>query len=306
MSKLNRRQMLSTTAAVGSALAVSQVQAEEAEKEIKVSKRIRRVAKNGNIKHSIVAWCFQEFWSPDELMPIAKEMGCDSVELMDSKYYPDLKKNGMECAIAGIDIGGPPFMQGFNNPKYHDLVIAATKKSIDECKEFGWKKVIAFTGYEEGLTKEEGAANCVKGFKEVVGYAEKAGVTICLEHLNTRDDTHPMKGHPGYQGDDVEYCIDILKSVGSPNLKLLFDIYHVSIMNGDVIRRLHEHKDWLGHIHTAGNPGRAELDDQQEINYPACMQALVDIGYTGHVGHEFIPTRDPVAGLLQAIEWCDV
>ena len=306
MSKLNRRQMLSTTAAVGSALAVSQAQAEEAEKEIKVSKRIRRVAKNGNIKHSIVAWCFQEFWSPDELMPIAKEMGCDSVELMDSKYYPDLKKNGMECAIAGIDIGGPPFMQGVNNPKYHDLVIAATKKSIDGCKEFGWKKVIAFTGYEEGLTKEEGAANCVKGFKEVVGYAEKAGVTICLEHLNTRDDTHPMKGHPGYQGDDVEYCIDILKSVGSPNLKLLFDIYHVSIMNGDVIRRLHEHKDWLGHIHTAGNPGRAELDDQQEINYPACMQALVDIGYTGHVGHEFIPTRDPVAGLLQAIEWCDV
>jgi len=205
--------MLSTTAAVGSALAVSQAQAEEAEKEIKVSKRIRRVAKNGNIKHSIVAWCFQDFWSPDELMPIAKEMGCDSVELMDSKYYPDLKKNGMECAIAGIDIGGPPFMQGFNNPKYHDLVIAATKKSIDECKEFGWKKVIAFTGYEEGLTKEEGAANCVKGFKEVVGYAEKAGVTICLEHLNTRDDTHPMKGHPGYQGDDVEYCIDILNQI---------------------------------------------------------------------------------------------
>ena len=306
MSKLNRRQMLSTSAAVGSALAVSQGQSEEVEKEIKVSKRIRRVAKNGNIKHSIVAWCFQDFWSPDELMPIAKEMGCDSVELMDSKYYPDLKKNGMECAIAGIDIGGPPFMQGFNNPKYHDLVIAATKKSIDECKEFGWKKVIAFTGYEEGLTKEEGAVNCIKGFKEVVGYAEKAGVTICLEHLNTRDDTHPMKGHPGYQGDDVEYCIEILKSVGSPNLKLLFDIYHVSIMNGDVIRRIHEHKDWLGHIHTAGNPGRAELDDQQEINYPACMQALVDIGYTGHVGHEFIPTRDPVAGLLQAIEWCDV
>ena len=116
MSKLNRRQMLSTTAAVGSALAASQVQAE---KEIKVSKRIRRVAKNGKINHSIVAWCFQDYWSPDELMPIAKEMGCDSVELMDSKYYPDLKKNGMECAIAGIDIGGPPFMQGFNNPKRH-------------------------------------------------------------------------------------------------------------------------------------------------------------------------------------------
>jgi len=299
--------MLSTSAAVGSALAVSQGQSEEVEKEIKVSKRIRRVAKNGNIKHSIVAWCFQDFWSPDELMPIAKEMGCDSVELMDSKYYPDLKKNGMECAIAGIDIGGPPFMQGFNNPKYHDLVIAATKKSIDECKEFGWKKVIAFTGYEEGLTKEEGAANCVTGFKEVVGYAEKAGVTICLEHLNTRDDTHPMKGHPGYQGDDVEYCIDILKSVGSPNLKLLFDIYHVSIMNGDVIRRIHEHKDWLGHIHTAGNPGRAELDDQQEINYPGVMRAILNTGYDGYVAQEFIPTwEDKALALRHAAEVCDV
>ena len=222
--------------------------------------------KNGRIKHSIVAWCFQDYWSPDELIPIAREMGCVSVELMDPKYYADLKEHGMQCAIAGIDIGGPPFMQGFNNPKYHEMVIAATKKSIDECKEYGWKKVIAFTGYDEGLTKAEGAENCVKGFKEVVGYAEDAGVTICLEHLNTRDDTHPMKGHPGYAGDDVEYCIDILERVDSPNLKLLFDIYHVSIMNGDVIRRIHQHKDWLGHIHTAGNPGRAELDDNQEIN----------------------------------------
>ena len=115
-----------------------------------------------------------------------------------------------------------------------------------------------------------------------------------------------MKGHPGYQGDDVEYVVEILKAVGSENVKLLFDIYHVSIMNGDVIRRLHQHKEVIGHIHTAGNPGRAELDDNQEINYPACMKALLEIGYNSYVGHEFIPTRDPLAGLEQAIEWCDV
>lgn len=268
--------------------------------------KIRRVAKNGNINHSIVGWCFQDHWSMDELIPIAKQLGCGSVELIGPEFYPTLKQHDMDLAIAGIDIGVPPFTQGFNNPKYHEKVIAATKKSIDECHAFGWKKVIAFTGYEEGLSKAEGAGNCIQGLKEVADYAEARGVTICLEHLNTRDDTHPMKGHPGYQGDDVEYVVDILKAVGSENVKLLFDIYHVSIMNGDVIRRLHQHKEVIGHIHTAGNPGRAELDDNQEINYPACMKALLEIGYNSYVGHEFIPTRDPLAGLEQAIEWCDV
>ncbi len=115
-----------------------------------------------------------------------------------------------------------------------------------------------------------------------------------------------MKGHPGYQGDHTEYCIDIIKQVGSPRLKLLFDIYHVQIMDGDVIRRIHQHKEYLGHIHTAGNPGRGELDDKQEINYPPIMRALVEVGYTGYVGQEFIPTRDPLAGLREAVALCDV
>ena len=136
--------------------------------------------------------------------------------------------------------------------------------------------------------------------------AEQAGVTVCLEHLNTRDDSHPMKGHPGYQGDDVEYCIDILKQVGSPRVKLLFDIYHVQIMHGDVIRRIRQHREYLGHIHTAGNPGRGELDQMQEINYAAVMQALLEVGYGGYVGQEFIPTRDAMAGLREAVAWCDV
>lgn len=229
-----------------------------------------------------------------------------SVELISPQHFPEIKKQGLECAIASVNIGGPPFVKGYNNPKYHELVIAATKKSIDACHEFGFKKVIAFTGFAEELSKEKGAANCVKGFKEVIGYAEKRGVTICLEHLNTRDDTHPMKGHPGYQGDDVDYCVDIIKAVGSEHLKLLFDIYHVSIMNGDIVRRIHQHAEYIGHIHTAGNPGRGELNGEQEIQYPACMQALVEIGYKGFVGHEFIPTGDPLKGLIEAVRWCDV
>ena len=124
--------------------------------------------------------------------------------------------------------------------------------------------------------------------------------------LNTRDDTHPMKGHPGYQGDHTDYCIDIIKRVGSPYLKLLFDIYHVQIMDGDVIRRIHQYKDYIGHVHTAGNPGRAELDDHQEIAYKPIMEALVEVGYQGYVGQEFIPTRDPLQGLREAVALCDV
>lgn len=273
-------------------------------------------ARKGRINQSIVQWCFSKFWKTDEMAKIAVKLGCKSIELSPPKDWPILKKHGLTCAIASIDMApDPPFIKGFNNPKYWDKVIAETKKSIDAAADFGCPNVIAFNGFKYRdatdpksgeISREEGAANCVKGFKKVIGYAEKKGVTICLEMLNTRDDTHPMKGHPGYQGDDTEYCIDIINKVGSPRLKLLFDIYHVQIMNGDVIRRIHHHKNYLGHIHTAGNPGRGELNAKQEINYPAVMQALLDVGYKGFVGQEFIPVGDPLAGLKQAVALCDV
>jgi hydroxypyruvate isomerase len=141
---------------------------------------------------------------------------------------------------------------------------------------------------------------------ELARYGERKGVTIVLEQLNTRDDSHPMKGHPGYQGDDLDYCAEIVRRVNSPRVKLLFDIYHVAIMNGDVIRRLHQYRDWIGHVHTAGVPGRGELDDRQEINYPAVMRALLEIRYEGYVGQEFISTRDPAEGLAEAVAACDV
>ncbi len=140
----------------------------------------------------------------------------------------------------------------------------------------------------------------------MLGHAERKGVTLCLEMLNTRASDHPMKGHPGYQGDHTEYCVDIIRRVGSPNLKLLFDVYHVQIMDGDVIRRIREHRDVIGHVHTAGNPGRGELDDTQEIQYKPIMEALIDVGYQGYVGQEFIPTRNALAGLRQAVAVCDV
>jgi hydroxypyruvate isomerase len=297
--KLNRRTFVgaSTGALVGAAMATHHAAATAAEP----------VIKNGRIRQSVVQWCFAEHWSVEETIKIAKGLGCRSVELIAPEHFPTLKKYGMGCAIGTIDMGdGPPFIKGFNNPKHFEQLETATKTSIDACAKYGFQNVIAFTGMADGISREEGADNCVAQFKKIVGYAEKKGVTICLEMLNTRDNTHPMKGHPGYQGDDTEYCIDIIRRVGSKRLKLLFDIYHVQIMNGDVIRRIHQHKEYIGHIHTAGNPGRGELNESQELQYAPIMKALLEIGYRGFVGQEFIPVGDPLAGLKQAVALCDV
>jgi hydroxypyruvate isomerase len=272
----------------------------------------------GRIQHSVVFWCFNvggDRWTIDETCSIAQALGCKSVEVCGSETWDTLKKYGLTCAIAPNGMPGAPFMKGLNNPAYHAEVMAATSKMIDHCAAAKVSNVIAFTGYKwkkaedptsGEISLQEGADHCVAALKKLAVHAEKQGVTVCLEHLNTRDSSHPMKGHPGYQGDDIEYVANIVRRVGSPRVKLLFDIYHVQIMHGDVIRRLEECKDVIGHIHTAGNPGRAELDDNQEINYPPIMRKLLEIGYQGYVGHEFIPTRDPRAGLRQAVELCDV
>ena len=232
------------------------------------------------------------------------------------KDHEVVRKHGLTCALAQIDLGSdPPFIRGFNNPEHWPRIIKATTQAIDEAAHYGAPNVICFTGYSAkdpdnpagpAWTLAEGADNCVAGLKRVIGHAEEKGVNLCLEILNTRDDSHPMKGHPGYQGNNTEYCIDIIKRVGSPRMKLLFDVYHVQIMDGDIIRRIHTHKDYIGHVHVAGNPGRAELDSRQEINFRPIMQALIEIDYQGYVGHEYIPTRDALPGLREAVALCDV
>ena len=298
----SRRGMLKQTAVAGAAVAALGIEAPAKEQ---VSSE--RAVKNGRIKQSIVYWCFEPHWDFPQAIKVAKQLGCLSIELMAPKFFPLLKQEGLTCAIGTIDMGtDPPFVKGFNNPKYWDRVIKATRDSIDACAEHGFKNVICFTGMREGIPDDVGANNCVEGFKQIVGHAEKKGVTLCLEMLNSRVSSHPMKGHPGYQGDHTDYCIDIIKRVGSPSLKLLFDIYHVQIMDGDVISRIRQYREYIGHVHTAGNPGRGELDNKQEINYPPIMEALIEIGYQGYVAQEFIPTRDPVVGLHQAVALCDV
>lgn len=261
------------------------------------------VATNGRIKQSLVHWCYREFFPDfDEYCRTAVKLGCRSIELCDPKEWPTLKRHGLTCAIAGSH----GFRTGFNNPGEWEECRKKLRERLAQCAEHGVKRVITFTGFANGLSRAEGADNFVKGIQPIVKEAEQADVILCLEMLNTRDNTHPMKGHPGYQGNDIDYCVEICKRLDSRHMQVLFDIYHVQIMNGDVIRRIHQHKDYLGHIHTAGNPGRGELDAKQEINYPAVMQALLDVGYDGYVGQEFIPTRDCWAGLSEAVRVCDV
>jgi hydroxypyruvate isomerase len=253
------------------------------------------------IRQSIVQWCYQKYWKIEELCALASRLGCFSVELCDVAEYPILKKHSLVCAIAKSHW----FDKGMNNPKYHDMCIDKMRKAIDACAEYGYPNVITFTGFREDIPDDVGIKNCVAGFKKIIGYAEDKKVNLCLEMLNSRV-AEEMKGHPGYQGDHTDYCMEIIKQVGSPRMKLLFDIYHVQIMDGDVIARIRKYAEYIGHVHTAGNPGRGELDDRQEINYPPIMRALVEVGYQGYVGQEFIPTRDPAKGLPEAVALCDV
>jgi hydroxypyruvate isomerase len=259
--------------------------------------------KNHGIKHTLMGWC----WKPMDMLELAKhakDVGLVGIEGIDSKLYPDVKKLGLDISL----VGSHGFAKGPCDPKFRDEVIAKLNESINLAADVGCKKVITFTGMKfEGMDRDKAIAACLSTWKEVLPLAEQKGVTLVLEHLNSRDSSHPMKGHPGYFGDDVDFCVDLIKQIGSPNFKLLFDIYHVSIMNGDIIRRLRQHKDYIGHLHTAGNPGRCELDEHQEINYPAVMQAVLEIGYHDFVAHEFIPTwDDPILALRHAAMVCDV
>ena len=259
--------------------------------------------RNHGIRHTVMGWCFNPM-DTLELARHAKAIGLEGIEGIDRKFYPDVKKLGLEISL----VSSHGFAEGPCNPRFFDQAVAKLAEGIEVAKEVGSKKVITFTGMRfDGMDEEQGAADCIAAWKKVLPQAEAAGITLCLEHLNSRDASHPMKGHPGYFGDDVDFCVDLVHQVGSPNLKLLFDVYHVSIMNGDIIRRLRQHADSIGHIHTAGNPGRGELDDTQEIDYPAVMRALTAIGYHDFVAHEFLPTwADPILALRHAAMVCDV
>ena len=291
---LSRRKLIGAAAAT--AAAVGSLGAENNKKQFKI--------KNGKIRQSVMGWCFNPMPTMD-LAKHCKEIGLVAMEGIDAKHYPAVRELGLKISLVS---GGHGFRNGPCDPKNTETVINGLKKGIDLAAEIGTKSVITFTGMKyKDMDPEKAAKLCVETWKKVMPHAEKKGITLVLEHLNSRDDSHPMKGHPGYFGDDVDFCADLVNQVGSKNFKLLFDVYHVQVMNGDVIRRIKQYKDIIGHYHTAGCPGRGEIDDTQEINYPPILKTILDTGYEGYVAQEFIPTwKNPIDSLRHAGEVCDI
>ncbi len=279
-----------------------------------VSRRrfLRGTSGQGEIRQVIAAWPFMSMgpkWSAETLVGHAVDLGVAGVELFPVDKWHLLKKNGLVCAATRSH----SFIRGMNNTNHHAECISALEKAIEATAAAGFPNVMTFTGAadtsdEPGgsrVSREEGMKNCIEGYKKVAGLAEKNQVTMVLEPLNSRV-AEPRKGHPGYQGDHIDYCVEIIKAVGSPGLRLLFDVYHIQIMDGDLISHIEKYKDYIAHVQIAGVPGRGEVNWEQEINYPAVMKALLTHGYAGYVGHEWIPTGDALTGLREAVKICDV
>ena len=261
----------------------------------------------GHIHHSVCKWCYPKV-SLDELCQAGKEMGLVSVELLQPADFATLKKHGLICAMSsgpsvkgpdGVAIGG--ITKGFNRMEHHDLLVPAYEGHIAAVAEAGFTNLICFSGNREGMDEETGLKNCAQGLKRLMALAEQKKVILCMELLNSR------VNHPDYMCDHSAWGIELGKRVGSPNFRLLYDIYHMQIMEGDVIATIQRSHEYFAHYHTGGVPGRHEIDETQELNYPAIMRAIVETGYTGHVSQEFIPARPDVLGSLkQAVGICDV
>ncbi|MFQ5929923.1 MAG: hydroxypyruvate isomerase family protein [Acidobacteriota bacterium] len=250
----------------------------------------------GNIKQSACQWCYKT--TPlEELAAGAARIGLKSVELIGPEQFKVVKNYGLTC---GMTWGAGPIRDCLNRKENHDRCERDLRRNIEFAAAEGIPNVICFSGNRNGMPDDEGLENCLIGIKRVIGFAEKKGITICIEALNSK------VNHKDYMADSSAWCLELIKRVGSPRFKLLYDIYHMQIMEGDVIRTLRENKDYIAHYHTGGVPGRHEIDETQELYYPAIITAILETGYTGFLGQEFIPTRDPLSSLAQGFRICDV
>lgn len=252
----------------------------------------------GNVNHSVCRWCYNDI-AFEDLCKAAVEIGLKSIELAGPDEWPILSKYGLDCAMpwgAGLGIE-----RGWNNPELHDELIESYTEVIPKVAAAGHKQIICFSGNRNGLDDELGLKNCAMGLKKIMPIAEKHGVIMCMELLNSKVD------HKDYQADHTAWGVALCKEVASENMKLLYDIYHMQIMEGDVIATIKESHPYISHYHTGGVPGRNEIDESQELYYPAIVKAILATGYTGYIGQEFIPKRpDKLASLQQGVEICDV
>ena len=266
-SKLTRRSMLSGAAAAATVAAAGQPGA-----------AATKVVKNGRLRQSVCKWCYRDM-SLEDLSTNAAAMGIAAIDLLTEEEWPVVKKHGLVCAVGS---GVNPIPDGLNT------------------KANNVPNLICFSGNRRNVSDEEAWENCALLLNKVKGQAEDLGVTIIMELLNSK------VNHKDYQCDKTAWGVELVNRVNSPRFKLLYDIYHMQIMEGDVIRTIRENKDAIAHYHTGGNPGRNEIDETQELNYKAIAQAIVDIGFQGYYAHEFIPLRDPMTSLQQAVALCDV
>ena len=291
---MDRRQFLATGAGAGAAaLACASATAGAATSEA------RRPA--AAFRHSVCRWPFRQL-SVEELAKMSSELGLDSLELLERDEWPIAKKYGLSCAMGYAAVPEPQtrLTRGFNRVEHHTWLLPAYERAIPLAAASGVPNLICFSGNRAGQDDEQGLEICARGITALLPSAERHGVTICMELLNSKVD------HPDHQCDRTPWGVALAKRVGSERFKLLYDIYHMQIMEGDVIRTIRDNHQYIAHYHTAGVPGRHEIDASQELNYAAIMRAIADTGFKGFVAQEFIPVRDPRTSLAEALRICRV
>lgn len=254
-------------------------------------------AHKGRIHQSVSRWCYKD-WTLDTLCGHAAKLGLKGVDLLQPDEYVVPARYGLLCTMGYA--GGGEINKGLNRVENHAEIEAGFRKHIPLAAKANVPNVITFSGLREGLSDEEGLRNTVAGLKRIRSIAEDNGVTVCMELLNSSVD------HRGYMCDHSAWGVRVMEEVNSPRIKLLYDVYHMQIMEGDLIATIGKNSQWFGHFHTGGVPGRHELDNTQEVQWDAVMRGIVGNGFSGYVAHEFLPLRDPLASLRQAVELCDV
>lgn len=259
-------------------------------------------ALKGNINHSVCSWTYN-FLPLEELCGVVKKLKFSAIDLLAPKDWPVIQQHGITCSMC-YTAGKISLTEGWNDKKNHEWLIRDFTEAIPLLAKAGYKNLICFSGNRNGMDDETGLKNCVEGLKKIMALAEQNNVIIQMELFNSKVD------HKDYMADKSAWGVELCKRVGSPNFKLLYDIYHMQINEGDVIRTIQNNHFYFGHYHTAGVPGRHEIDETQELFYPAIMKAILSTGYQGYVAQEFIPSfkenKDKIAALKKAIRICDV
>ena len=257
------------------------------------------VKRKGRLKQGVTRGVFRGMSLEDSCREAAR-LGIKGFDLIGPQDWPTLKKHGLLPTMCNGFGGSIP--DALNRKENHEKLDASLRKGIDACAEAGCPNIITFSGNRNGMDDKVGADNCVAFLNNIKSYAEQKGVNICVEYLNSK------VNHKDYMFDHIAWGVDVCKRVNSPRVKILYDIYHAQIMDGDIVRNIRDHIQWIGHFHTGGNPGRHDIDESQELNYRFIAQAIVDTGYTGFLSHEYSPAQghEPIATLNKAIEICDV